>query len=112
MQLMLMETEGDQWIYRREPKIRGAIASIGSETEAGLPYLRPEIQLLYKAKPPIAEKDQCDFALAAPHLSEEARQWLLRALSMQFSQGHEWIDALRDTSVTEHNQRLQRPDRR
>ena len=94
MEFMLMDTEDDEWVYRRDPRVRGSISMLGTQTDGGIPYLRPEIQLLYKAKLQTREKDQHDFDRALPRLGQEARQWLLRALSLQFEQGHEWIDRM------------------
>jgi len=91
LQIMLLETARDEWVFRRDPSIGGSIASLGAKTASGVPYLRPEIQLLYKARPETAPKDQADFALVAPRLSIEARAWLLRALEKRFPAGHEWI---------------------
>ena len=96
MEIMLMDTDGDEWVYRREPRVRGAVASLGAKTPDEIPYLRPEIQLLYKAKPETWEKDRHDFDCVVPLLNEEARQWLRNALSLQFEHGHEWIDQLRE----------------
>jgi hypothetical protein len=92
---MLMETEGDQWVYRRLPQIRGRVSTLGISSENGLPYLRPEIQLLFKARNKIEEKNQHDFELVLQHLSRESLQWLINSLSLQFRGGHEWIEKLR-----------------
>ena len=94
LQIMLLDTDGDQWVFKRDPTIRGSLADIGRTTPDGIPYLAPEIQLLYKAKPETLEKDQLDFDAAAPLLANPARDWLLATLKKRFPQGHRWIGAL------------------
>ena len=72
---------------------------LGLHTSAGVPYLRPEIQLLYKAKARTLAKDQADYDHAVPRLPADAQQWLLRQLEKRFPQGHGWIVDLRDRTA-------------
>jgi len=44
-QIMIDESEGEDWLSRRLPDIRRAIADIGASDASGLPLLAPEIQL-------------------------------------------------------------------
>ena len=94
LQLMLLDTEEDGWVFRRDPAIRGNLASIGRRTASGIPYVGPEIQLLYTAKPEPLDKDQAEFENAVPLLDASACGWLLQCLQHRFPQGHEWIAAL------------------
>jgi hypothetical protein len=94
---MLLEAEGDNWIYRREPRVRGPLSTLGKKTSGGLPYLSPELQLLYKAKKETLEKDERDFSIVLPLLNREAREWLVKSLSMQFPEGHEWLTRINET---------------
>jgi hypothetical protein len=93
-QLLLMETDGPDWIFRRDPRIRGPIDRLGWHTPGGLPILRPEIQLLYKAGPGRRPKDDADFVATAPALSADARSWLTEVLTLQFAREHPWIDSM------------------
>ena len=93
IQLMLMEVEGDSWVFRREPSIRGAIAEMGAYSSEGIPYLRPEIQLLYKADRLNIERNVADFETASPFLDADSRDWLVDALRRKYT-SHVWIDAL------------------
>jgi hypothetical protein len=52
MQLLLDESADGFWVFRRQPDIRLPLGVAVRRTSAGLPYLSPEIQLLYKAKDP------------------------------------------------------------
>ena len=93
-EIMLMETEGDEWVYRRLSSIRGPIADIGMRTSDGTPYVAPEIQLLYKGGGAFREKDTQDLLATLPHLPLEKRAWLLDCLRRQFPNGHVWVPIL------------------
>jgi len=95
LQLMLLDTDGDQWVFKRDPTIHRSLRSIGRRTAAGVFYLVPEIQLLYKAKPETLEKDEADFQVALPLMEEAASVWLLECLEKRFPDGHAWIEQLK-----------------
>jgi hypothetical protein len=94
LQIMLMEVEDDSWVFRRNPDIRGPLKEMFLKNQEGIPFLRPEIQLLYKAKTELRVKDQIDFDASLPLLNESAKSWLLSCLKLQFPQGHIWIEAI------------------
>ena len=52
----------------------------------GVPYLAPELVLLYKASQPERSANRADFEAVFPLLEEEPRAWLLAALEP----GHPW----------------------
>lgn len=81
VQLMLDESEGSDWVSRRDPRIRHPLSTITRISPDGFPYLTPEIQLFYKARAP-REKDLADFAAALPLLSAQQRAWLTEAASL------------------------------
>jgi hypothetical protein len=56
----------------------------------GIPYLAPEIVLLFKAKHAARGKDAADFARALPLLDGQRREWLADALRVVHP-GHDWI---------------------
>jgi hypothetical protein len=92
LQLMIDDTDGDRWLCRREPRIAHPITNIGRLTSEGIPYLSPEIQLLYKAKG-MRPKDQEDFRQALPHLDHDSRDWLKQALLLVHPD-HPWLDQI------------------
>ena len=94
LQLMIADTHDEQWVFRRSPRIVRPIAAIGGVTADGIPYLAPEIQLLYKAKGR-RPKDEADFRSALPALDQERRQWLRDTLATTHP-GHPWLDTLTD----------------
>jgi hypothetical protein len=92
MQLMTAYTTRDEWVYKRDPRIRGPLAERTLHLD-GLPVIAPEIQLLYKSKRPGRPKDEQDFAIVLPHLSESQRAWLDSALAIVDPE-HPWREAL------------------
>jgi len=80
------------WVYRRTGGLSAPRAWASGRTAAGIPYVAPQIVLLFKAKA-MREKDEADFRLATPRLSPEARDWLAAALRA-VEPGHPWIDRL------------------
>jgi len=84
--------DGDVWICRRDNSIRLPYAQIISFTPARIPYLAPEIVLLFKAKE-TRPKDEADFAGVLPVLSAPQRAWLHQSL-IRVHPGHPWIAVL------------------
>jgi hypothetical protein len=84
--------EGDTWICRRDPAITRPFSELIKHTAGGVPYLVPEVALLFKAKR-ARPKDEHDFAGALPLLSPDARAWLAGALT-RVHPGHPWIAAV------------------
>lgn len=56
-----------------------------------IPYLAPEIILLYKSTDIDRQGYQQDFELAYKAMSDEQKQWLQSALKREFPNGHKWI---------------------
>ena len=72
--LDLFREPGDEttWVCRRDERIRLPYDEVIAWTDDGIPYGRPEVVLLYKAKHVEREKDQADFEAALPHLEPES----------------------------------------
>jgi hypothetical protein len=86
-------SDGDTWICRREPAIRLPYEQVIEWTPDGIPYGRPEIVLLFKAKHSHEPKNQADFAAALPRL-DAARRELLRDALSRVHPGHAWLAEL------------------
>ena len=97
IELLLDEADGETWVYRREPRVRRPMPTVVRRSSDRLPYLAPEIQLLYKSKGP-RERDDRDFAQTCPLLAADARRWLLHALELT-APHHTWIAVLRDSDA-------------
>ncbi|WP_419887888.1 nucleotidyltransferase domain-containing protein [Neobacillus niacini] len=91
-QIMLVDTEDKNWIYRREKSIKKPVNELIVRTYDGIPYLRPEIQLLYKGgSSKIRGKDFDDLQTTLPILTSQEKEWLSSSLLQQFPQGHPWV---------------------
>ena len=86
-------SEGETWICRRDDRIRLPFSDTILRTDDGIPYGRPEIVLLYKAKHAHRDKDQADFEAAAPLLGADRRRWLADAIELVHP-GHAWVAQL------------------
>lgn len=73
------EGDGDAWVYRRDPRIRIPWEEAVLTTVDDVPYLAPELQLLFKNKQ-LRPKDEVDAELVIPELSVERRHRLARLL--------------------------------
>ncbi|NBD23554.1 hypothetical protein GT019_06680 [Paenibacillus sp. T1] len=94
-QLMIMDTEENSWTYKRDKSIRRPMDEIFLRTDEGIPYLRPEIQLLHKAgSSQVREKDYIDFQTMLPSLLSQEKAWLKSSLMRQFPESHAWVEFL------------------
>jgi hypothetical protein len=91
-EFLLNEERDGEWVYRRNEAVRRPLEEIG-DAKNGIPFLRPEIVLLYKSREP-SPKDDTDFAAVRPRLSREATLWLRAALRTCHDR-HPWIEELR-----------------
>ncbi|MFE2068280.1 nucleotidyltransferase domain-containing protein [Streptomyces sp. NPDC059467] len=80
--------EGGTWICRRDESLRLPYDAITERTADGIPYLVPELVLLFKAKEP-RPKDRADFDGVLPLLSR-ARCEALSGWLTRMHPGHPW----------------------
>ena len=92
--LDVMREPGDNeiWRCRRHPGILSARSQIVNVSARGIPYLRPEAVLLFKAKY-LRPKDESDFSNCLPLMDQSARTWLRASLSLAHP-GHVWLSHL------------------
>lgn len=57
----------------------------------GIPFLAPELVLLYKAAQPERAANLKDFETVLPTMEEERRSWFLAAMHTLYPGGHEWL---------------------
>jgi hypothetical protein len=81
--------DGDTWICRRDESIRFPYSEIIHHTHEGIPYLAPELVLLFKAKH-TRQKDQTDFDGTVPHLTSPQRKTLGELLAIAHPR-HRWL---------------------
>jgi hypothetical protein len=75
---ILLEPGTDEWVFRRDPRIRLPWPQAHQLVD-GIPYVRPEIALLFKARHD-RPKDRAD--LAAARVTEAGREWLIAQLQL------------------------------
>jgi len=87
--------DGDEWVCRRDPTIRLPYDQVIRFTDGAVPYMSPEIVLLFKAKA-TRIKDQKDFDDVLPLLDQRQVKWLGENLEL-LHPGHPWLAALTAT---------------
>ena len=94
-EFFLNDQTGGVWHFRRNPAVTRPVAELGLRTPGGIPYIAPELQLLYKAhghRP----KDELDFEHVHPRLSRAQRAWLREMLG-RCRPDDPWLARLGDT---------------
>ena len=92
VEFMLNDASDGLLQFRREPSITRPMERAVGRSRAGLPYLAPELQLLYKAKWH-RDKDESDFTAATEAMSAEQRVWLKASLQ-RWNASDPWIARL------------------
>lgn len=92
LEFLLNETRGDDWVFRRDPRVAMPLSRAGTTSATGQPLLNPAIVLLYKAKN-TRRVDEQDFGSALPRLSDEDRTWLRDSLVVCHPK-HNWLRRL------------------
>ena len=92
LQIMIQEDDATSWFFRRDDRVHGQIDDLRIDV-AGVPCLRPDLQLLFKAKSSRPKDDQ-DFLQLLPVLSAQQRQTLWDWLDLTSANGHPWMPAL------------------
>ncbi len=93
LQLMVADTDGADWLYRRDSRIRRPVAELdGPASTPERPVLAPEVQLLYKSRTP-RPKDIVDLHAVTGSLDATRRDWLRRALAT-VDPGNGWLEVL------------------
>ena len=87
--IFLSEGTPGQWQSRRHPGLSRPIDEVVIRSIDGIPYLAPEIQLLYKAKYH-RPKDEHDFKAAMALMSPEQKTWLAKMLE-KYHPGDPWL---------------------
>ena len=80
IEVLLNERDEANWIYRRNEKIKHNEQTVILNTKDGIPYLCPEIVLLYKTKE-IREKDIQDIKNASTKMNDSQIKWLIDSIN-------------------------------
>ncbi|WP_102275539.1 nucleotidyltransferase domain-containing protein [Cytobacillus massiliigabonensis] len=92
LEILLNESDAENWKFRRDVRISYPIQSVIRFSETGLPYLAPEIVLLYKIKN-TREKDHKDFLSVKDFLKSKQKNWLRQAIKIHEPK-HDWLKLL------------------
>lgn len=96
IEFLFANLDGGVWRFRREPTIIRDIGRATFRSDDGIPYIAPELVLLFKSKYTGSKeraKDQVDFQTIYPELEPERRAWLRWALTT-CEPGHPWLERL------------------
>ena len=90
LEVLLNEATERDWVYRRDARITRPIhKAVLTNEDTGIPFLTPEIVLLYKSKH-MREKDIFDFNAVRAALSDGQRAWLKQSLDRVYLGAHPW----------------------
>lgn len=92
LEILLNESDDENWKFRRDITIFYPLASVLRYSDTGIPYLAPEIVLLYKVKN-TREKDHKDFLSVKDVLDTKQKNWLIQAIKIHEPK-HEWLQFL------------------
>ncbi len=102
IEVLFNRVQDGKFLYKRNPEI--ALEQYLYHTEEGIPYLAPEMVLLYKSifvrMPPTpdnlktAENYRHDFRVALDKMNKTQKEWLKVALEGSYPMGHEWLEKL------------------
>lgn len=101
--ILLSEKKGKQWWYHRDARITHSIKTVGMNLDLGIPFLSPEIVLLFKARHLYVDEpnyilhrqaDENDFQAVRRLLNVKRRTWLEKAIGLLYP-NHPWLKYLR-----------------
>ena len=93
LEILIEERARGRWVYRRNERIGVHEKDVGRFTNDGIPYIRPDIQLLYKSKGPRAV-DESDLLAVLPRLDAAQRATLSAWISAD-DPTHRWLARLK-----------------
>jgi hypothetical protein len=91
LEFLLNDHDTSTWIYRRDTAVRLAIDRTILRRDA-VPFLAPEIVLVYKSKDP-RPHDDMDLRAALPAMTSRQRLWLRDAIA-RATGAHPWLDLI------------------
>ena len=94
IEFLFNKREDGHFLYSRNNNIRKDMGKAVLLTETKIPYLAPEIVLLYKSTALYNYEYKQDFDVALIKMNSEDREWLKSSLVCIFPDGHEWISRI------------------
>ncbi len=93
LEVLVAEADGTDWVFHRGRRARRPLAGLTLTGIGGLPYISPEVVLLFKSRDE-RDKDEQDFQALAPLLTAEQRDWLAPRLAPPGTGPHRWLAEL------------------
>jgi hypothetical protein len=93
LEFLLHEIDQEVWSFRYWPDVQHPVEHIAGRTSDDIPYLQPEIVLLYMAAR-LRQVDQEDFVRVLPLLASRQRAQLAGDI-LRFSPEHPWLRLLK-----------------
>ena len=92
LEFLLNERDATDWIFRRDKRARLPLSHLDALQSSGVPFLPPEIVLLFKSNR-LNPKNMADLAAVNPTFGSDSRAWLAAAIALTNS-SHPWIASL------------------
>lgn len=86
MDVLLTPTDGDDWLFKKDHRVRRPLTEVVRRGSDGVPYALPEVSLLHKSFND-RRKDVADLERTWPRLSPAARSWLRDAVALVAPEG-------------------------
>lgn len=87
LEFLFNESDGKDFIYGNNVRRAMDKAILWRDN---IPFLAPELVLLYKSKDTRREENKYDYQITIPHMSEEQISWFNCSLDILNSSRHEW----------------------
>lgn len=92
IEILLNEIDNNNWIYRRINGVELTVDKLLKYSKDNIPYLCPEVVLLYKAKIN-KEKDKLDLKNTILKLDLASKNWLINAIQKE-DKNHKWLSLI------------------
>ena len=89
IEFLFNEKTENEFVYVRDNRIKRKLESAILQKD-GIPYLSPELCLVFKSTDIEREGYQQDFELTVERLNGEQRTWFEKAMEMLYPEGHKW----------------------
>ena len=93
LEFLFNESENGSFVFDREKGISRPMSEAILFRE-DVPFLCPELALLYKSAYAEEEKNKSDFREVLPAMNDGRRAWLWESLAALHGEGHPWLDEL------------------
>lgn len=89
LEFLFNTMDDDNFIFNRELDIKREISK-SILFYNGIPYLSPELVLLFKSSKPDNKEYQFDFDETFPNMNDEQKLWFIQSMNVLYPNGHMW----------------------